>query len=49
MHTVERFKTYGAGVEAPRPPPARKKSAPKKSARGKAKATTRKKLAAPRT
>ena len=48
MHTVERFKTYGAGVEAPRPPPARKKSAPKKSARGKAKATTRKKLAAPR-
>jgi L-fuculose-phosphate aldolase len=48
MHTVERFKTYGAGVEAPRPRPARKKSAPKKSARGKAKATTRKKLAAPR-
>ena len=51
MRTVERFKTYGGGVDAPRLPPARKKSAPKKSARGKAKATMRKKaaLATPRT
>jgi len=48
--TVERFKTYGAGVDAPRLAPARKKSAPKKSARGKTKATTRKKssVAVPR-
>ena len=45
MRTVERFKSYGAGVDAPRLPPARKKSAPKKGARSKAKATTRKKAA----
>jgi hypothetical protein len=51
MSTVERFKSYGGGIDAPRLPPVRKKSAPKKSARGKAKATTRKKSAraAPRT
>jgi L-fuculose-phosphate aldolase len=43
MRTVERFKTYGAGVDAPRLSARPKKSAPNKRARGKAKATTRKK------
>jgi L-fuculose-phosphate aldolase len=45
MRTVERFKTYGAGADAPPLPPARKKSAPKKGARSKAKATTGKNAA----
>ena len=46
MRTVERFRTYGAGVDAPKLPAGPKKSAPSKRARGKAKATTRKKAAA---